>query len=146
MENNTSKILEDIDNSRIYKIMVIDDDPNIVDIMSVIIYEMGRYHENAFFEFHSALNGNDGLKKIDLERPDLVFLDIQMPEMNGFRVLENIRKNDIREIAGIPVVMLTARKDVDAVLRAKDLGIKGYLIKPFKKTDLMERIRKILQI
>ena len=90
MGKNKPNFQKNRDYSRIYKVMVIDDDPDIVNIMSTFIHEMERYFENALFDFVSALNGNDGLEKIDLERPDLVFLDIQMPELNGFRVLEKI--------------------------------------------------------
>ena len=87
-------------------------------------------------------SGDRALRFIKTEKPDLILLDIQMPQMNGIETLENIRK--LENGANIPVIMLTAKNDKNSVLESSKFGICDYVIKPFDSKDLNERIRRTL--
>ncbi len=78
-----------------------------------------------------------------MELPDLVILDIMMPKMNGFEVLNKLKKNP--ETSSIPVFMLTAKKDVDDFEVALRLGAEGYLTKPLEKVNLSEYLKTRLE-
>jgi DNA-binding response OmpR family regulator len=87
-----------------------------------------------------AHDGRKGLEVIAARRPDLVILDIMMPEMGGFEVLEALRRDPV--LARIPVLVLTARGDEAHVQRGLDLGARRYMSKPFDVGDLMAEVRK----
>lgn len=91
-----------------------------------------------------AEDGLEGLTKARKEHPDLIILDIDMPQMNGLEVLMNLRNDD--EFAKTPVFMLTAKSKVENVRIALNLGISAYVGKPFKRQELMERIQKVLPL
>lgn len=82
----------------------------------------------------------EGLDLIRREKPDLVILDVMLPEMNGFRALKKIRKRD-----NIPVIMLTARGDVQDRVAGLELGADDYLPKPFEPRELLARIKTVLR-
>ncbi len=87
-------------------------------------------------------SGDRALRFVKTEKPDLILLDIQMPQMNGIETLGNIRK--LENGANIPVIMLTAKNDKNSVLESSKLGICDYVLKPFDSKDLNERIRRTL--
>jgi DNA-binding response OmpR family regulator len=118
------------------KILIIDDEKDLVKLVKEIL-------ELEDFEVSDAYDGEEGLRKAISEMPDLILLDIKMPGLNGFQVLERLKMD--KTISHIPVVMLTTstlRRDRD---KAFDLGAVDYVIKSLEGFELGERIRKILK-
>jgi len=119
------------------KILIIEDDGFLLQMYSAKL-EMEGY------EVISAQDGQKGLKIALKERPDLIILDLKLPELDGFQVLQKIKKN--KKTSEIPVLILTnlsQKQDIDQCL---DLGAVDYLIKAhFVPSEVIERIKKILQ-
>lgn len=88
-------------------------------------------------------SGSRALKYLDKNRPDLILLDIRMPIRDGFQVLRDIRS--MEEWADIPVIMLTGAESKRYVMAGIELGISDYILKPFDASDLLERIRRVLE-
>jgi DNA-binding response OmpR family regulator len=118
------------------KILIIDDEKDLVKLVKEIL-------ELEDFEVSGAYDGEEGLRKATREMPDLILLDIKMPGLNGFQVLERLKID--KTTLHIPVVMLTTsvlRQDRN---KAFDLGAVDYVIKSLEGFELGERIRKILK-
>jgi len=125
------------------RILIVDDDPDIVEAMRVVL-------ENGSHKVLSAKSGTEGLKKIKLEKPDLVILDIMMETMDkGFDVAREIR-ND-KDYKHIPILMLTAIKDKIGLDFKKEAGdetwlpVDDYVEKPLKPQELLEKVEKLLK-
>ncbi|MEA3506407.1 MAG: response regulator [Elusimicrobiota bacterium] len=114
---------------------MVDDDEDILMLMRVLLTSNN-------FEVVTAKNGTIGLEKVISEKPDLVLLDIDMPEMNGFEVLERIKGNPVTK--SIPVLMLTARSGGADFERAINGDADRYVAKPFKSKFLLEKINQLL--
>ncbi len=91
-----------------------------------------------------ATNGAEGLEAANRERPDLIFLDVTMPIMDGLEMLNRLRGDPA--LKSIPVVMLTAESAQENLARADSLGISGYIAKPFKETQLVEKAKLALAL
>jgi DNA-binding response OmpR family regulator len=115
------------------KILVVDDDEHILKSLS-------QYLELEDFEVVSASNGTDALRLFDEAKPDLVVLDVMMPGMDGFQVLETLRASDR---PSIPVLMLTARDQHTDIMKGYQMGATSYLIKPFNLDELVDAIREL---
>ncbi len=117
------------------KVLVIDDDPRLREAL-----EVGIQLQWQDAQVLTAPDGETGLAQFFSEEPDVVLLDVLMPGVNGFEVLEAIRR-----VSDVPVIMLTARdEDVDQV-RGLELGADDYIGKPFSHLTLMARIRAVLR-
>lgn len=119
------------------RILVVDDEPGIVDIAKANLEGFG-------YSVIPAYDGEEALKKVKEEMPDLVVLDILMPEMDGWEVLERIESDP--ELSGIPVIMLTARVSDEDVLRGLEAGAVEYMTKPFYPQDLVAAVKINLQV
>jgi DNA-binding response OmpR family regulator len=115
------------------KILVVDDEQEIRGLLLETLRE-GAY------DILEAENGADALRIIEAESPDLVILDILMPDMNGFQVLQQIR-----ETAETPVIMLSARADTVDKVKSFELGADDYVTKPFKLIELTARVAAVLR-
>ena len=115
------------------RILIVDDDPAIVK------YVRANLEANSFATA-VAINGNEALKAVELELPDLILLDIMMPEMDGFEVCRRLR-----EWSTVPIVMLTARGDETDKVRCLEMGADYYISKPFGVNELMARITAVLR-
>ena len=114
-------------------ILVVDDEPHIVEAVSMNLELEG-------YQVSGASNGYEALEKLTKELPDLVILDVMMPEMDGF---ESLRK--IREVSATPVILLTVRgEEVDKV-KGLDLGADDYVTKPFSPRELVSRVKALLR-
>ena len=91
-----------------------------------------------------ASNGEEGLAAAARERPDLILLDVTMPIMDGVTMLTKLKENE--ELKSIPVIMLTAESGRDNVLQIARLGVRDYLVKPFKEEQLIEKAGRIFQL
>jgi len=114
-------------------ILVVDDEPRIIEAVGMNLELEG-------YQVSSASNGYEALQKLTKDLPDLVILDVMMPEIDGF---ETLRK--IREVSTVPVIMLTVRGEEIDKVRGLDLGADDYITKPFNPKELVLRIRAVLR-
>lgn len=117
------------------QILIADDDPLLVELLEYKLEARG-------YEVLKADDGPSALEAAQKEQPALIVLDAMMPGFDGFEVLRRLK--DDETTAGIPVVMLTARKAENDVLQGLSLGAHDYLVKPFMPQELVTRISKIL--
>jgi len=121
------------------KILVVEDDKFLRDLCVKKLDRMGFYVD-------SAIDGLDGLKKIVKDKPDLVLLDIIMPGLEGFEILEKVRANKDKKIAQIPIVILSNLGQESDVKKALELGANDYLIKAhFSIDDIADKVKKFLK-
>lgn len=118
------------------RILVVDDDKQIVRLVKT-------YLEQAQYSVLTAFDGEDALRVIRHEHPDLIVLDIQLPKRDGWDITRRLRSDESR--APIPILMLTARvEDTDKIL-GLELGADDYLTKPFNPREVVARVRAILR-
>ena len=91
-----------------------------------------------------ACNGEEGLATAAREKPDLIILDVTMPVMDGVTMLTKLKEDETLKM--IPVIMLTAESGRDNVLQIAKLGVRDYLVKPFKEDQLIEKAGKIVTL
>jgi len=116
------------------RLLVVEDDPNIVELLSASLRFAG-------FQVATATNGSDAVAAARDARPDLVVLDIMLPDLDGFEVIRRMRDGGVRT----PVVFLTARDATDDKIRGLTLGGDDYVTKPFSLEELTARIRAVLR-
>ena len=118
------------------KILIVDDEPFNVDYLEQELEDLN-------YITATAVNGQDALEKIVSESPDLVLLDIMMPIMDGFSVLEKVKADPA--IRNIPIIVISANNDLQSVVKGIQLGAEDYLPKPFEPTLLKARIQSSLE-
>jgi len=118
------------------KILVVEDDPDQLEVVRFTL-------KNAGFAVGTATNGIEALKKAQTVSPDLIVLDVMMPELDGFAVCETLRGNPTT--ASIPVLMLTGLCCHISRLVAYESGATDYVIKPFEAEQLVLKVEKLLQ-
>jgi len=118
------------------KILAVDDERHIVRLVQVNLERQG-------YQVVTAFDGKEALEKIESENPDLVVLDVMMPYMDGFEVLQTIRKNP--NTRDLPVIMLTAKAQDADVFRGWQQGVDCYLTKPFNPMELITFVRRIFK-
>ncbi len=123
-----------LDIKRPLKIMVVDDSISIRQVISRLVADQG-------WEAQTAKDGIDALEKLREGRPDLIVLDIEMPRMNGFEFLGAVKTESGYE--DIPVVMLTSRTSAKHRQKAKSLGARGFIVKPYKDDEFVRLIQKL---
>jgi two-component system KDP operon response regulator KdpE len=115
------------------KLLIIDDDQTLLRALELYLDERG-------YQVFTAIGGREGLRQFYDARPDLVILDIMMPRMDGWEVLERIR-----EMSDVPVIILTARGQEDDRVRGLSRGADDYVAKPFSMRELAARIGAVLR-
>jgi serine phosphatase RsbU (regulator of sigma subunit) len=118
------------------RILIVDDEPFNVDYLEQELEDLN-------YETITAVNGQDALEKIAGESPDLVLLDIMMPIMDGYAVLEKVKADPV--IQNIPIIVISANNDLQSVVKGIQLGAEDYLPKPFEPTLLRARIHSSLE-
>lgn len=116
-------------------ILVADDEPFVLRSLEFILKKEGH-------RVVTATNGEDALERIRAERPDLVFLDIQMPRMDGNTVCRTVREDP--ELQGLYIVMITAKGQEADRLQSLACGANEYITKPFSPRKLVDRVRELL--
>ena len=117
------------------KVVVIDDSPEIIEVVS-LCFQL-RWGGATLL---SADTGAKGLELIETESPDVVILDIVLPDMDGFQVLREVRR-----FSQVPVIMLTVRGDDTDVARGLELGADDYITKPFRHIELVARVQAVMR-
>jgi two-component system chemotaxis response regulator CheY len=119
------------------KFLIVDDFATMRRIVRNLLKEIG--HQNA----DEAEDGQDALKKLRASAFDFVVSDVNMPNMNGFELLRQIRADDA--LKSLPVLMVTAEAKKEDIITAAQAGASGYIVKPFTKATLEEKLAKILK-
>ena len=117
------------------KILTADDEKSIKDFLRDLLTSRG-------FDVVRASNGKETLEAVKQERPDLVLLDINMPDMDGLQACEALKKDP--DNASLPVLMLTAREDDSVIVQALKFGADDYLMKPIMIQELLDKIDDLL--
>jgi len=118
-------------------ILVVEDTHINMQILERILTRSG-------YDTDSATNGIDALKRVAERRPDIILLDIVMPEMDGFEVCEELKARE--ETADIPIIFLTAKTASEDIVRGFEIGAVDYVTKPFNRAELLARVRTHLEL
>lgn len=118
------------------KILVIDDDEAINELIKVNL-------ELAYYKVVTAFDGNRGYALAKQEMPDLIVLDVMMPEVDGYTVAKRIRENETTK--DIPIIMLTALNMLQNKVQGFNIGVDDYLCKPFEMEELLMRVKALLK-
>jgi two-component system response regulator VicR len=123
-------------NAKLKSILCIEDEPEMIDLIRLILGRRG-------FEVKGASGGVEGLKMIRQELPDLVLLDLMMPDMDGWEVYQQMKADQYTR--GIPVIVVTAKaQSIDRVLGLHIAKVDDYIAKPFSPQELMNSVEKVL--
>ena len=117
------------------KILIVDDEPDVIKVIT-----MSFRMQQPAWEVISAEDGPEALDLLEQEGPDVVLLDIGLPDMNGFEVLESMRL-----FSDVPIIMLTVRDDELSKVQGLELGADDYVTKPFSHLELLARVRAVLR-
>jgi two-component system response regulator VicR len=118
------------------RILCIEDEPEMIDLIRLILERKG-------FEVLGAIGGQEGLDAVRRERPDLVLLDLMMPDVDGWEVYRQMKAD--KELQDIPVVVVTAKaQSIDKVLGLHIAKVDDYVTKPFGPNDLLESVSRVL--
>lgn len=116
-----------------YKIVIIDDEEKIIEVLESYFLKEG-------FEVYKALNGNGGMEIIDKHSPDILIVDLMLPDISGELICRDIRKK-----SDMPIIMLTAKSSEDDVINGMDLGADDYITKPFSPREVVARVKALLR-
>jgi len=118
------------------RVVCIEDEPEMIDLVRLILGRKG-------FSVIGANGGIEGLETVQRERPDLVLLDLMMPDMDGWEVYQQMKADD--DLRDIPVVVVTAKaQSIDKVLGLHIAKVDDYITKPFGPQELLESVEKII--
>jgi two-component system response regulator VicR len=118
------------------KVLCIEDEPEMIDLIKLILERKG-------FEVVGAVGGAEGLEVIRREKPDLILLDLMMPEVDGWEVFRQIRADE--QLKPIPVIVVTAKaQSIDKVLGLHIAKVDDYVTKPFGPQELLNSVNKVL--
>ena len=117
------------------KVLIVDDERNICELIGHILKEKG-------YKIEIAHNGVECLKKVKSFDPDLILLDVNMPQADGLQVLEHLR--NIKKTRKLPVIMCTERNGMDDIHKADRFGISGYITKPFVVERVLKKVEEAI--
>jgi DNA-binding response OmpR family regulator len=119
------------------RILCIEDEPEMIDLIRLILERKG-------FEVLGAVGGQEGIESIRREKPDLILLDLMMPDVDGWEVYRQMKADEA--LQRIPVVVVTAKaQSIDKVLGLHIAKVDDYVTKPFGPSDLLESVERVLQ-
>jgi DNA-binding response OmpR family regulator len=118
------------------RVLVVEDDPDIAELVT-------RYLEKADFSAERVASGRDAITSISARPPDLIVLDLMLPQVDGLEICRVVRSNE--KTAGIPIIMLTARAEESERIVGLELGADDYMAKPFSPNELVARVRALLR-
>lgn len=118
------------------QILVVDDEP---DILSVLVYHLSREG----YRVTTAVNGQGALTTAQAEQPDLIILDLMLPGIDGYEVLQRLRRGE--RTSSTPVILLTARREEDERVKGFEVGADDYITKPFSARELTLRVEALLR-
>jgi len=119
------------------RVLAVDDNADIRDLIAFVLRR-----EN--YQVSTAPDGISGLEIIKETKPDLIILDVVMPEFSGYDVLEAVRSDKSSKIRDIPVLMITSKSSTDDIDQALELGATSYIVKPFRPAKLVMKVKSLL--
>ena len=117
------------------RILIVDDDVDTMRLVGIMLQRQG-------YQIVAASNGSQGLEKAIAEKPDLILLDVMMPDMDGYEVTRRLRQNP--STATIPILMFTAKTQLDDKVTGFEVGADDYLTKPTHPTELQSHVKALL--
>lgn len=117
-------------------VLIVDDESMARTLLRLMLVRAG-------FNVSEAEDGYDALEKVRKNRPDIILLDVMMPGMDGFTVCEKLRSNS--ETSSLPIIMLSAKTDLDSINKGLRAGATVYLTKPISPEDLTRHVREVLE-
>ena len=117
------------------KIFIIDDESYIIDSLTRLLKKEG-------YDTFGTTNPMEGIVEVRKLRPDLIIIDLKMPSMSGFDIVQEIRKDKILE--KIPIIVLTGSQELQTIVKLRQLGVADYIVKPYYRDDLINRVKKAL--
>ena len=124
-------------NNKKYNVLIIDDTPKNIQVV-------GNFLQNEGYELSFATSGEEALNILSNEIPNIILLDVIMPEINGFDLCEKIKS--IREYKKIPILFLTIKTDSESIIKGFESGGVDYITKPFNPHELLARIKTHLKL
>jgi len=118
------------------RVLVIDDDLNVVEVLCLMLRTKG-------FDVLRAYRGIEGFNVARRELPDVILLDIMMPDIDGYEVYRRLRLD--QETRGIPVIFVSARSQDEDVQKGLSSGAQGYIVKPFRAAVLVDKIKEVVK-
>jgi DNA-binding response OmpR family regulator len=131
-----SSPVKGVGDERIGKILLVDDEPGIR-------FLVHRLLDRAGYEVVEARDGEEGLKKLEKDSPDLVLLDLILPGIDGWQVCERIKRNETTR--GIPVAIFSVRGSPEDMKRSQECGAEVHITKPFRKNKLLNTVRYMIK-
>lgn len=119
------------------KVLIVDDDKENVDLIAYFLKPQN-------YQIITAHDGVEALRFVESDNPDIILLDIKLPKMDGFQVCERIKKNHYSHF--IPIIMITALKDLKSKIRSLEAGADDFISKPFENIELLTRVKSLLRI
>jgi len=116
-------------------VLIVDDEPMARTLLRLMLVRAG-------FNVSEAEDGFDALEKVMISQPDIILLDVMMPGMDGFSVCEELRQR--KETSKLPIIMLSAKTDLDSINKGLRVGATKYLTKPISPDDLTRHVKDIL--
>src|SRR3972149_5463516 len=117
-------------------ILVVDDDPEVQDVVSTVLERDG-------YQVRTASSGEEGFAALEARTPDLLILDVMMPGMDGHEVCRRLKADPLWST--LPIIMITAKMDLEDVVQGLELGANDYVTKPFYYEELLARVRATLR-
>jgi len=118
------------------KVLIAEDDANIVESLSFVLGQEG-------FAVSAALDGDEALRRLRRDPPDVMVLDLMLPKRSGFEVLKAIKTDPT--LRGLPVMVLTAKGQPHDRRLAEEIGVEAFMTKPFSNTDVVDAVRRLAQ-
>src|SRR5688572_4374337 len=118
------------------RILIVDDDVDTLRLVGIMLQRQG-------YQIIAASNGTQGLEKALEEKPDLILLDVMMPDMDGYEVTRRLRKNP--DTSSTPILMFTAKTQLDDKVTGFEVGADDYLTKPTHPTELQSHVKALLE-
>ena len=116
------------------RVLIAEDDPNIVESLTFVLSRAG-------FDVSAALDGEEALRRLHGDRPDLMILDLMLPGRNGFEVLKLVKSDPL--LRAMPVIVLTAKGQPQDRRMAERLGVEGFMTKPFSNTEVVQAVQRL---
>lgn len=119
------------------RVLIVDDNPTNVELLLAYLKPYG-------YQLDKAYDGEEALKTIETQAPDLVLLDLMMPKLSGYEVCQKIKSDPKTQF--IPVIVITALKELQDKIKAIEMGADDFLMKPFNKVELITRVKSLLKL
>ena len=119
------------------KVLIVDDKKENIDLIAYFLKSQN-------YKIYSAYDGAEALKIVENEQPDIILLDILLPKMDGFQVCERLKKD--RKTQFIPIIMITALRELKDKIRSLEVGADDFISKPFENVELLTRVKSLLRI